>query len=138
MALKNNFIGLGWFGACLLIIGCGPSLKGVVVMPDGSQLDSPDVVVYTNPWTDSVEVNKDGTFSIRKNVQERNEYTLIAEDAEGNMGFVKGYKLDAQKAEKIVIRLSREMDAKEAVIEGEIYFEQGTGPTGEKILKPSQ
>jgi hypothetical protein len=137
MSIKNNIIRIGCLFICWLIFSCGPSIQGLVVMPDGSKLEEPNVVVYTNPWTDSVKVKKDGSFSIRKNVQERNEYTLIAEDPDGNMGFVKGYKLETKKDEKIVIRLSREMEAKEAVIEGDLYIDQDTGP-GEKILKSSQ
>jgi hypothetical protein len=138
MDLVKYIARISGIAICLLLLSCGPSLKGVVVMPDDSPIPNDmKVVVYTNPWTDSVQVKKDGSFSIGKNVQEKNEYTLIAEDQEGNLGFVRGYKIQKEKDEQIVIRLSREMEAKEAVIEGELYIEQDTGP-GEKILKSSQ
>ncbi|MFC1584345.1 hypothetical protein ACFL5V_02220 [Fibrobacterota bacterium] len=129
--------GVGWILVFFLLVGCGPSLKGMVVMPDGSKISEPNVVVYTNPWTDSVKVKNDGTFSIRKNVNDKNKYTLIAEDPDGNMGFVRGYQLSNENKDNVVIRLSREMDAKEAVIEGDLYIDQDSGP-GEKILKSSQ
>lgn len=120
-----------------LLTNCGPSLRGIVVMPDGSQLTEAQVVVYTNPWTDSVKVKRDGTFTIRKNVGEQTDYTLIAEDKDGNMGFVRGFIPESEKKEKIVIKLSKELEARDAVIEGDLYINQDSGP-GEKILKSSQ
>ncbi|MBF0430387.1 MAG: hypothetical protein HQK83_03855 [Fibrobacteria bacterium] len=121
----------------LFLIGCGPSLRGVVVMPDGSEIGEKKVMVYTNPWTDSVKVKNDGSFKISKDVQDRNEYTLIAEDVDGNMGFVRGFKISDQPDQKIVIKMSKELQAKDAVIEGDLYINPDSGP-GEKILKSSQ
>ncbi len=124
--------------ASVLFVGCGPSLKGMVVLPDGSKLNGLKVVVYTQPWTDSVPAKDDGSFSIGKNINPETEYTLIAEDKDGNMGFVKNYKpSEKKKDEKIVIKLSKEIEAKEAVIEGDLYINQDSGP-GEKIFKSSQ
>ena len=129
-------ITVGLASACLFV-ACGPSLQGIVVMPDGSKLNGLQVTVYTKPWTDSVQTKDDGSFKISKNVEERNKYTLIAEDKDGNMGYVKGYDPLAEADKKIVIKLSREMDAKDAVMEGDVYNPPNSGH-GEKIFKSSQ
>lgn len=123
--------------AALFLISCGPSLQGIVVMPDGSKLKDMEVTVYTRPWTDSVKAGNDGTFKISKNVQEKSKYTLIAEDRDGNMGYVKGFDPMSEKDKKIVIKLSRELDAKDAVMEGGVYNPPNAGH-GEKIFKSSQ
>lgn len=124
-------------GLFLILSGCGTTLSGYVVQPDGSKLKNPDVVVYTDPWTDSVRVDKDGSFKIRKNVMEKNEYTIVAEDREGNTGYIRGYKPQEGKNENLVLRLSREVSGKDAVMEGGLIDVQPTG-TGEKIFKSSQ
>ncbi len=121
----------------VLLCGCGPKLKGLVVMPDGSPMITKNVVVYTKPRTDSVKVKADGSFTIGKNIDVKNTYTLIAEDKDGNMGFVRGFQPGKESDEKIVIKLSKELEAKDAVIEGELYINPDSGP-GEKILKSSQ
>src|SRR5689334_25229880 len=76
----------------LLLAGCGTTMSGQVVKPDGSKLTEPSVVVYTSPRTESVRVSKEGVFKIGKNVIEENEYTLIAEDKDGDMGYVRSFK----------------------------------------------
>jgi len=116
---------------------CGPSLQGVVVMPDGSQIKDMKISVYTEPRTDSVKVKPDGTFKLSKNLVLTNAYTLIAEDKDGNLGFVKNYKPADNPKEKVVIKLSKEIEAKDAVMEGEVYINPDSGP-GEKIFKSSQ
>lgn len=126
-----------FFLIALVLCGCGPSIKGVVVMPDGTRMEGMNIAVYTDPWSDSVVVRKDGSFTLSKNIQEKNEYTLIAEDSQGNLGYVRKYRLQKDKKENVVIRLSREVEAKDAVIEGSSYNIQDTGP-GEKIFKSSQ
>ncbi len=136
--MKNTMVKLSGALAFALLIGCGgPAIRGFVVMPDGSQLKNTDVVVYSKPWTDSVKVDEKGEFKLSKGIDVRNEYKLIAEDKDGNMGFVKGYKLSENLEKKIVIKLSRETPAKDAVIEGDVYEQGDTGP-GEKIFRGSQ
>ncbi len=123
--------------AGLLLSACATSMSGYVVKPDGSRMQSPDIIVYSDPWTDSVRVRKDGTFKIGRNVAERNKYTLIAEDVEGNQGFVRGFQPEKGENKNIVIRMAREVDGREAVIEGGPSQLQSSGP-GEKIFKSSQ
>lgn len=120
----------------LTLSACGTSISGRVVKPDGGQLDSPDVVVYTDPRTESVRVDADGEFSLSKGVVEGNEYTLIAEDREGNMGYVRAFKPQKGSNKNIVVRMSRELEGKDAVLEGGPSEGQTTG-LGEKILKSS-
>lgn len=120
----------------LTLTACGTSISGRVVKPDGGQLDSPDVVVYTDPRTESVRVDADGEFSISKGVVEGSEYTLIAEDREGNMGYVRAFKPQKGSNKNIVVRMSRELEGKDAVLEGGPSEGQTTG-LGEKILKSS-
>jgi len=117
-------------------MGCGTTISGRVVKPDGGPLDSPDVVVYTDPRTESVRVDKGGDFSLSTGVTEGSEYTLIAEDREGNMGFVRGFKPKKGANKNIVVRLSRELESKDAVLEGGPSEGTTTG-MGEKILKSS-
>src|SRR6185295_14696492 len=118
----------------LLLAGCGTTLSGHVVKPDGSMLTDPNVVVYTSPRTESVRVGKEGFFKIGKNVVEEQDYTLIAEDKDGNMGYVRSFKPRKGTNKNIVLRLSREIDGKDAVMEGGPSEGQTTG-LGEKILK---
>jgi hypothetical protein len=120
----------------LLLAGCGTTMSGLVVKPDGSRLTEPSVVVYTSPRTESVRVSKDGAFKIGHNVIEENEYTLIAEDKDGNMGYVRSFKPKKGSNKNIVVRLSREIDGKDAVMEGGPN-EGNTSGLGEKILKSS-
>jgi hypothetical protein len=139
--LKKPFMGKGLNGVLALgivfsLMGCGTSISGRVVKPDGGQLDSPDVVVYTDPRTESVRVDKEGEFNISKGVVENNEYTLIAEDREGNMGYVRAFKPQKGSNKNIVVRMSRELEGKDAVLEGGPSEGQTTG-LGEKILKSS-
>jgi len=119
-----------------LMAGCATSMSGVVVKPDGSKLTQPDVVVYTSPRTESVRADKDGEFKISRNVLEESEYTLIAEDKDGNMGYVRSFKPKKGANKNIVVRLSREIDGKDAVMEGGPNEGNTTG-LGEKILKSS-
>jgi hypothetical protein len=119
-----------------LVAGCGTTMSGVVVKPDGSKLTEPDVVVYTSPRTESVRVDKGGDFKIATGVVEENEYTLIAEDKDGNMGYVRSFKPKKGSNKNIVVRLSREIDGKDAVMEGGPN-EGNTSGLGEKILKSS-
>ena len=130
--------GLAWGLALMpvLLAGCGTTMSGVVVKPDGSKLTEPSVVVYTSPRTESVRVTKEGDFKIGKNVIEENEYTLIAEDKDGNMGYVRAFKPKKGSNKNIVVRLSREIDGKDAVMEGGPN-EGNTSGLGEKILKSS-
>ncbi|MDQ3002383.1 MAG: hypothetical protein M3Y08_14115 [Fibrobacterota bacterium] len=111
-------------------------MSGLVVKPDGSRLTEPSVVVYTSPRTESVRVSNDGGFKIGKGVIAENEYTLIAEDKDGNMGYVRSFKPKKGTNKNIVLRLSREIDGKDAVMEGGPSEGNTTG-LGEKILKPS-
>jgi len=128
--------GLGLALLPLLAAGCATSMSGVVVKPDGSKLTQPDVVVYTSPRTESVRADNDGEFKISKNVIDESEYTLIAEDKDGNMGYVRSFKPKKGANKNIVVRLSREIDGKDAVMEGGPNEGNTTG-LGEKILKPS-
>jgi hypothetical protein len=128
--------GLGLALLPFLMAGCATSMSGVVVKPDGSKLTEPDVVVYTSPRTESVRAEKDGEFKISKNVLEDSEYTLIAEDKDGNMGYVRSFKPKKGSNKNIVVRLSREIDGKDAVMEGGPNEGNTTG-MGEKILKSS-
>ena len=131
---------LFWFSLGLSLIyltGCGTYMAGFVVLPDGSKIEDRKVIVYTDPWTDSVSIKNDGSFKIKKNVIVQNSYTLIAEDEEGNAGYVRGYKPKKGSNDNIVVRLAREIDGKDAVIEGGLREVQPTGP-GEKIFKSSQ
>jgi hypothetical protein len=137
MASKaNSFMVLGMVFIPLLLVGCGTSMSGLVVKPDGSRLTQPDVVVYTSPRTESVRVDRGGNFKIGANVIEENEYTLIAEDKDGNMGYVRSFKPKKGANKNIVVRLSREIDGKDAVLEGGATEGNTTG-MGEKILKSS-
>jgi hypothetical protein len=133
---KNSLVMVFSLLLPLLFIGCGTTMSGRVVKPDGSELTDPNVVVYTSPRTESVHAGKDGTFKIGSNVVDENEYTLIAEDKDGNMGYVKGFKPKKGANKNIVVRLSREIDGKDAVMEGGPNEGSTTG-MGEKILKSS-
>lgn len=135
-ARKRNGLGWGLVLLPLILAGCGTTMSGQVVKPDGSRLTEPSVVVYTSPRTESVRVTKDGVFKIGKNVIEENEYTLIAEDKDGNMGYVRSFKPKKGTNKNIVVRLSREIDGKDAVMEGGPN-EGNTSGMGEKILKSS-
>jgi hypothetical protein len=135
-ARKHNGIGWGLLLTPLLLAGCGTTMSGHVVKPDGSKLTEPNVVVYTSPRTESVRVGKDGAFKLGKNVIDDNEYTLIAEDKDGNMGYVRAFKPKKGSNKNIVLRLSREIDGKDAVMEGGPSEGNTTG-LGEKILKSS-
>jgi hypothetical protein len=128
--------GLGLALLPFLAAGCATSMSGVVVKPDGSKLTQPDVVVYTSPRTESVRADNDGEFKISKNVIDESEYTLIAEDKDGNMGYVRSFKPKKGANKNIVVRLSREIDGKDAVMEGGPNEGNTTG-LGEKILKSS-
>jgi hypothetical protein len=118
------------------LVGCGTTISGRVVRPDGSPLTGADVVVYTSPRSESVRIDKDGSFSIGANVVPEGDYTLIAEDKEGNMGYVRGFKPKKGANKNIIVRMSREIEGKDAVMEGAGPAEAGSGP-GEKILKSS-
>ena len=120
----------------LLLAGCGTTMSGHVVKPDGSAITEPNVVVYTSPRTESVRVKGDGFFKIARGVVEENEYTLIAEDKDGNMGYVRAFKPKKGGNKNIIVRLSREIDGKDAVMEGG-PSEGATTGLGEKILKSS-
>lgn len=120
----------------LALSGCGTTMSGHVVKPDGSRLTDPDIIVYTSPRTQSVRAGRDGAFKIGKNVVEESEYTLIAEDKDGNMGYVRSFKPKKGGNKNIIIRLSREVDGKDAVMEGGPTEGNTTG-LGEKILKSS-
>jgi hypothetical protein len=120
----------------MLLAGCGTTMSGHVVKPDGSLLTDPNVVVYTSPRTESVRVGKEGYFKIGRNVVEEQDYTLIAEDKDGNMGYVRSFKPRKGGNKNIILRLSREIDGKDAVMEGGPNEGQTTG-LGEKILKSS-
>ena len=133
---KRITMGLGALLLPLFLAGCGTTISGLVVKPDGSRLTEPSVVVYTSPRTESVRVSKDGAFKIGKNVIDENEYTLIAEDKDGNMGYVRGFKVKKGSNKDVVLRLSREIDGKDAVMEGGPN-EGNTSGMGEKILKSS-
>lgn len=135
-AKTRNGLGWGLLLAPLLLAGCGTTMSGHVVKPDGSGLTDPNVVVYTSPRTESVRVGKDGNFKIASNVIDDNEYTLIAEDKDGNMGYVRSFKPKKGANKNIVLRLSREIDGKDAVMEGGPNEGNTTG-LGEKILKSS-
>lgn len=137
MAIKmRNCLGWGLLLSPFILAGCGTTISGQVVKPDGSRLTEPNVVVYTSPRTESVRVSKDGNFKISSNVTEENEYTLIAEDKDGNMGYVRSYKPKKGSNKNITLRLSREIDGKDAVMEGGPNEGNTTG-MGEKILKSS-
>jgi hypothetical protein len=135
-ARKRNGLGWGMLLAPLLLAACGTTMSGHVVKPDGSGLTDPNVVVYTSPRTESVRVGKDGTFKLGKGVIEENEYTLIAEDKDGNMGYVRSFKPKKGSNTNIIVRMSREIDGKDAVMEGGPNEGNTTG-LGEKILKSS-
>lgn len=127
---------LGVLLASFILAGCGTTMSGHVVKPDGSLLTDPNVVVYTSPRTESVRVGKEGYFKIGKNVVEEQDYTLIAEDKDGNMGYVRSFRPRKGTNKNIVLRLSREIDGKDAVMEGGPSEGQTSG-LGEKILKSS-
>lgn len=133
--LKNAAI-LTLVLAPLFLVACGTTISGRVVKPDGSELANPNVVVYTSPRTELVRAGKSGDFKIGSNVVEENEYTLIAEDKDGNMGYVRSYKPKKGANKNLIIRLSREIDGKDAVMEGGPNEGNTTG-LGEKILKSS-
>ncbi len=135
-ANTRNCLMWGMLLSPLLWVGCGTTIRGHVVKPDGSELTDPNVVVYTSPRTESVRVGKDGDFKIGKNIIDENEYTLIAEDKDGNMGYVRAFKPKKGSNKNIVLRLSREVDGKDAVMEGGPNEGNTTG-LGEKILKSS-
>jgi hypothetical protein len=137
MAARKRFnIACGLAFLPLLLAGCGTTLSGHVVKPDGSLLTDPNVVVYTSPRTESVRVGKEGFFKIGRNVIDEQDYTLIAEDKDGNMGYVRSFKPRKGSNKNIILRLSREIDGKDAVMEGGPSEGQTTG-LGEKILKSS-
>lgn len=137
MAARKRF-DIAWGIALLplLIAGCGTTMSGHVVKPDGSLLTDPNVVVYTSPRTESVRVGREGYFKIGRNVVDEQDYTLIAEDKDGNMGYVRSFKPKKGSNKNIILRLSREIDGKDAVMEGGPSEGQTTG-LGEKILKSS-
>lgn len=135
MIKKSTFVPVA-LGALLLLAGCGPTLKGIVVLPDGTPIKGLEVGVHSKPWSDSVKVKDDGSFVLKK-IEPKNVYTLIAEDAEGNMGIVKNFSPSEKPNEKVIIKLSKELEAKDAVIDGDLFIQQDTGP-GEKIFKSSQ
>ncbi len=135
-SFMNRLFVLSLAAAALSLSACGTTLSGRVVKPDGGPLESPDVVVYTDPRTESVRVDKEGSFSLSKGVVDGNDYTLIAEDKEGNMGYVRGFKAQKGSNKNIVVRLSRELEGKDAVLEGGPSEGSTTG-LGEKILKSS-
>ncbi len=122
---------------CALLTGCATTITGFVVKPDGSSLTNADVMVSTKPRSVSTKVDKNGAFEISQNVVPDNEYTLIAEDREGNTGYVRGFKPKKGSNKDVIVRMSREIEAKDAVLEGKGPTESGSGP-GEKILKSSQ
>ena len=132
---KSSLLGVA--ALCALLSGCATSISGFVVKPDGSSLTNAEVRVYTNPRSVSTRVDKAGAFEISENVIPDNDYTLIAEDREGNTGYVRGFKPKKGKNKDVIVRMSREIEAKDAVLEGGGPTESGTGP-GEKILKSSQ
>ena len=122
----------------VMLTGCAAtSISGRVVRPDGSALTNAEVLVYTTPRSAGVLADPEGFFRISKNVIPNNEYTLIAEDREGNTGYVRGLKPRKGSNKDIVVRMSREIKAKDAVLEGTGPSEAGSGP-GEKLLKSSQ
>ena len=133
---NKNILACGAALMALALTGCGTTMSGHVVKPDGTLLTDPNVVVYTSPRTESVRVGKDGAFKIKKNVVLESEYTLIAEDKDGNMGYVRSFKPAKGSNKNIVVRLSREIDGKDAVMEGGPSEGETTG-LGEKILKSS-
>jgi len=135
-SVTRHWLTLGFLLAPLFMVACGTTISGKVVKPDGSELSDPNVAVYTSPRTQSVRAGKTGDFKIGSNVVEENEYTLIAEDKDGNMGYVRSYKPKKGANKNIVIRLSREIDGKDAVMEGGPNEGNTTG-MGEKILKSS-
>src|SRR5580704_5763010 len=105
--------------ALLLLAGCATtSLSGQVVNPDGSALTETGVRVYTAPRTSFARVTENGTFNITENVLPDEAYTLIAEDSVGNMGYVRDFKPKKGKNKGLLLRMNREMDAKDAVLEG--------------------
>ncbi len=122
--------------AAAALWGCGTTIQGRVVMPDGTAMSEADVVVYTLPRTASVKASKDGSFSLSGPISPDQEYTLIAEDREGNLGYVKGYKPKKGSNKNVVVRMSREVEGKDAVMEGGPSDGSGAG-MGEKILKSS-
>ncbi len=125
------------FATAALLAGCGTTLSGRVVKPDGSKLENGDIVVYTSPRTESVHVGKEGDFEISDNVVPSNDYTLIAEDKDGNTGFVRGYRPKKGANKNIIVRMSREIQGKDEALESGGPTEGGNG-MGEKILKSSQ
>ena len=137
--IAKTLINKGLWAALLplLLAGCGTTMSGRVVKPDGSAITEPTVHVYTTPVTEKVRVEKDGVFKLKKNVSQDTLYTLIAEDKEGNLGYVRGFKPKKGENKNIVVRLSREVDGKDAVMEGGPTEGANSGP-GEKILKSSQ
>jgi hypothetical protein len=120
-----------------MVTGCATSISGRVVRPDGSALTNAEVKVYTAPKTSATRVDKDGSYKLSGEIIPDNEYTLIAEDREGNTGYVRGFKPKKGSNKDVIVRMSREMEAKDAVLEGNGPLETGAGP-GEKILKSSQ
>src|SRR3989338_1639549 len=98
--------------AGILLAGCGTSISGRVVKPDGGPLVDAEVVVYTSPRSASVRVEKDGAYKIGENVVPGNDYTLIAEDKDGNMGYVRGFKPKKGSNKNVVVRMSREIEGK--------------------------
>ena len=122
---------------CAFFTSCATSISGFVVKPDGSSLTNAEVLVYTNPRSMSTKVDERGAYEISKYVIPDNEYTLIAEDREGNTGYVRGFKPKQGGNKNIIIRMSREIQAKDAVLEGKNPTEPKSDP-GEKILKSSQ
>ncbi len=136
MLNSKSWITAWSIGSAALIIGCGTSISGHVVRPDGSKLTEANVVVYSSPRTESVRVDNDGAFKLSDNIVEESEYTLIAEDKDGNMGYVRSFKPKKGNNKNIIVRLSREIEGKDAVLEGG-PTEGETNGIGEKILKSS-
>ncbi len=136
MRIHGRFLIAGLLSSTIFV-GCGTTISGRVVKPDGSPLDNSEVVVYTSPRSGSVKVEKTGEFKISENIIAENDYTLIAEDKEGNMGYVRGFKPKKGTNKNIVVRMSREIEGKDAVLEGTGPSEGGNGP-GEKIFRSSQ
>lgn len=120
----------------LLLCACGTTMSGHVVMPDGSRLKSQQVVVYTSPRTETVKAGKDGSFKINDNVVDGNDYTIMAEDQFNNIGYVRSFKPRKGSNKNILVRLSKEVEGKDAILEGG-PMEVETSGVGEKILKSS-
>jgi hypothetical protein len=120
----------------ILFIGCGPSIKGIVLYPNGNIVNDRKLTVYSNPWTESDRIIN-GKFTLNKNIVVMNDYdyTIWVEDSIGNLGMVTG--LFPKKRTKIIIVFLRELTAKEAVIETDSIYQILDG-AGEKIFRRSE